>query len=64
MVMSIAGQLIGTTNGVVPMNTFKHIAALVSIVAILGLSGCFWGRGDWNGHHYREGDHGSEHHYR
>jgi len=65
MVMSIAGPLfIGTTNGAFPMTTFKHIAAIVSIVALLGLSGCFYGRDGWGGHHYHEGDRGSEHHDR
>jgi hypothetical protein len=43
------------------MKTFKRITAIVSIVALLGLSGCFWGRGGWNGHHYHEGDRGGEH---
>jgi hypothetical protein len=62
MVMCIAGPLIGITNGAFLMNTFKRISAIVSIAAILGLSGCFFGRGGgWNGHHYHDGDRGSEH---
>jgi hypothetical protein len=48
------------------MSTVKRISALISIVAILGLSGCFWGRGGWGGHvdhqgDHHEGDRGSEH---
>jgi hypothetical protein len=33
------------------MNTLKRITTVVAIIAILGLSGCFWGRGGWGGHH-------------
>src|SRR5271156_1687064 len=57
---------IGTTNGAFLMSTVKRIAALISIVTVLGLSGCFWGRGGWGGHNDHQGDHhegdrGSEH---
>jgi hypothetical protein len=57
----IAGLIIGATNGVFLMNTVKRISVLVSIVAILGLSACFWGRGGWGGHYDHQGDRGSEH---
>jgi hypothetical protein len=45
---------------------FKRIAMICSVIAILGLSGCFWGRDGWGGHRDhgdRGGDRGSEHHY-
>jgi hypothetical protein len=43
------------------MTGIKRIAVIGSIIALLGLSGCFWGRGSWgHGDHY--GDRGSEHH--
>jgi hypothetical protein len=29
------------------MSTFKRISSIVMIVAILGSSGCFWGKGGW-----------------
>lgn len=57
MVIGIAGLIIGTTNGVFLVSTVKRISALISIVAILGLSGCFWGRGGWGGHNDHQGDH-------
>jgi hypothetical protein len=66
MVLSVAGPLFfGTTNGALPMTGLKRIAVIGSIIALLGLSGCFWGRGGWGGHgdhgdHY--GDRGAEHH--
>ncbi|HXC10259.1 MAG TPA: hypothetical protein VNV61_15105 [Steroidobacteraceae bacterium] len=47
------------------MSGLKRIAVIGSIIALLGLSGCFWGRDGWGGHgdhgdHY--GDRGAEHH--
>ncbi|MGD0502666.1 MAG: hypothetical protein ABSD02_07975 [Steroidobacteraceae bacterium] len=47
------------------MNTFKRMSMVIAIVAILGSSGCFWGRGGWGGNHGHdhdhEGDRGSAH---
>ena len=43
------------------MNNFKRISVLFAIVAILGSSGCFWGRRGPGGEHFHEGDRGSEH---
>jgi hypothetical protein len=42
------------------MSTVRRISTIVVIVAILGSSGCMFGRRGWGGDHYREGDPGGQ----
>jgi hypothetical protein len=39
------------------MKNFKRISTILVIFALLGSSGCFFGRGGWGGDHHGD-DHG------